>query len=110
MPHCIRIFLLIRPDPFQLRRNVTVQSCLWDQRGLEVLVINEIRSGLCIWRKSAVNCVITHMHTSIVFNELFQDKKPENSSHPGAHACIQYVRKWRENSWVSFDALWALHE
>lgn len=29
--------------------------------------------------------VITHMHSNIVFNELFQDKKPENNSHLRAH-------------------------
>lgn len=45
MPHCIRIFHLIRPAPFQLCRNVTVQKCLWDQHGLEVLVIKKIRSA-----------------------------------------------------------------
>lgn len=55
-------------------------------------------------------CVITHKHTSIVFNELFQDKKSKNNSHPRAHAYIQYAREWREDSWVSFNALWALHE
>lgn len=49
------------------------------------LVIKEIRSGLRVWRKSMPKYVITHMHSSIVFNELFQDKKPENNSHLRAH-------------------------
>lgn len=78
MPRCIRIFHLIRPDPFQLRRDVTVQKCLWDQHGLEVLVIKEIRSASAAGGKSKAKYVIKPAHTSIVFNELFQDNKPWN--------------------------------
>lgn len=32
------------------------------------------------------------MHTSIVFNELFQDKKPYNNTHLGGHACFENYR------------------
>ena len=67
MPHCIRMFHLIRPDPFQLRRNVTVHQCPWDRRGLEVLVIKKIRSAFASRAKSKAKYVIMHMHTDIVF-------------------------------------------
>lgn len=44
-PRCIPISLLIRPDPFQLGRDVTLQKRLWARLGLEVSVIKEIGSA-----------------------------------------------------------------